>query len=176
MKKEALEVLRNRRSIREYSTEKVKEELLDKVLEMGTYAPTGMGSQNPIIVSIEKEELLKKLDTMSARVMGREGLVNPYYGAPVIILVFAKKDSPYPETDSALIGGNIMNAAYAVGLGTCWINRGKQMFESEEGKKLQKDFGIDDTYGCYCTIALGVPKGNHPEAKARKKDYIRKIK
>lgn len=144
MKKEALEVLKNRRSIRKFQSRQISAEELDTVLEAGTYAPTAGGRQAPVIVAVQDAETVAALDAMNAKVMGNAS-AHPYYGAPTILLVMAPEEDAQGELDCSAIGGNLLNAAYAVGLGSCWIHRSKEMFESEEGKALLKKWGLPET-------------------------------
>ena len=172
MKKEALEVLRNRRAVRSYKKDQVPEDLLKTILEMGTYAPTSGGRQKPYIVAVQDAETVAQLDKMNAKVMGNED-AHPYYGAPTIILILAPKGCPSAQLDCASICVNMLNAAYAVGLSSVWIHRSHEMFESEEGKELLKKWGFEEELEGVCSIALGYGDGPAPEAAERKKDYVR---
>ena len=178
MKKEALEVLKNRRAIRKFKPEQIKDEELDAVLEAGTYAPTGMGLQTPLIVSIQNKEDIATLNKLSAQIMNREGMTTPYYGAPTIIIVFATdraKNEFLGTLDAASVTVNMLNAAYAVGLGSCWIHRAKEIFELDEGKALLKKWGITEPVRGVASIALGYEDMPHPAPKERREGYIKKI-
>ena len=174
MKQEALEVLKNRRSIRKFKAQQITAEELDAVLEAGTYAPTAGGRQAPVMIAVQDAETVAALDAMNAKVMG-DTSAHPYYGAPTVLLVMAPEDDALAELDCALIGGNLLNAAYAVGLGSCWIHRSREMFESAEGKALLKKWNLPETMRSVCSIALGYADCPHPEAAPRKSDYIRKV-
>lgn len=167
---EALEVLRNRRSIRSYKSDPIPEELLCKVLEAGTYAATGMGKQSPIILAVTDKALRDKLSAMNAAVMG--GKNDPFYGAPAVLIVLADKSVGTYLYDGSLVMGNLMNAAYDVGLGTCWIHRAKEMFESEEGKQILKELGVEGDYEGIGNCIIGFPEGDAPVAKPRKENYV----
>ena len=181
--KDALEVLYNRRAIRKFKSEQIKDEDLDAILKAGTFAPTGMGLQSPLIVSIQNPEDVATLNRLSLEIMNanggprREGL--PYYGAPTIILIFyterAKSDY-FGILDSASVCTNMLNAAYALGLGTCWIHRCKEVFELEEGKALLKKWNITEKVVGVASIALGYPDMPNPEPKPRREGYVVKIK
>jgi len=175
MKQEALEVLKNRRSIRKFKADQITKEELHTVLEAGTYAPTAAGTQAPFIVAIQNPETVARIDAMNARVLNAPQMPHPYYGAPTIILVFAPVDGHAPVADASLVAGNMLNAAYAAGLGSCWIHRGKEMFESEEGKALMQSWGLPDHLICVSTIALGYSAGEQPGAAPRKSNYIIEI-
>ena len=167
---EALEVMKNRRSIRSYKDDPIPEELLCKVLEAGTYAATGMGKQSPIILCVTDKALRDRLSAMNAAIMGGKG--DPFYGAPAVLIVLADKSVGTYLYDGSLVMGNLMNAAYDVGLGTCWIHRAKEMFASEEGKQLLKDLGVEGDYEGIGNCIIGFPEGDAPVAKPRKENYV----
>ena len=167
-----LKDLKERRSIRAYRPEQIKEEELQKILEAGTYAPTGMGMQSPKIIVVQDQETRDYLSKLNARVMGDEE-ADPFYGAPTVLVVLASKERPTCVEDGSLVMGNLMNAAYAVGVGSCWIHRAREVFGSEEGKELLKKWGVEGDYIGVGHCILGYPAdGAVPEAKPRKDDYI----
>ena len=170
---ETLKTIKERRSCRNFKPDMVSKELLDKVLEAGTWAPTGIGMQSPIIIAVTNKELRDKLSKMNAEIMGSKA--DPFYGAPVVLVVLADKNKSTHVYDGSLVMGNLMLAAYAVGLGSYWINRAKEMFESAEGKALMKEWGIADTYAGVACCILGYADGPLPEAKPRKNDYIVRV-
>ena len=164
---ETLECIKTRRSIRKYKTDPVPEELLQKVLEAGTWAPTGMGKQAPTIVAITNREQRDRLMKLNARIMGRD--MDPFYGAPAVIVVLVDKAVPTYENDGELVMQNMMLAAHDLGLATCYIWRAKPEFEMDEGKAMLADWGIPegDWEGVgHC--AVGYIDGPAPEAAARK--------
>jgi len=167
--------LKNRRAVRSFKDEAVCRCDLEKIMEAATYAPTGMNRQHPIIVVVENRELIKKLSAMNAAVLpGRGG--DPFYGAPCVAIVFADPTVSHTAVeDGSLVLGNMMNAAYAIGVGSCWIHRAREMFESDEGKALMAQWNIPDTYVGVGNCILGYPAGEHPEAKPRKQDYVRYV-
>ena len=167
---QTLEVLKTRRAIRSYEERIPEKELLDKVLEAGTYAPTGMGAQSPIIVAVTDRQTRDRLAELNAAVMG--GGSDPFYGAPAVLVVLADRSVPTYLYDGSLVMGNLMNAAHAVGLGSCWIHRAKEVFDSEEGKALLKEWGIEGDYEGIGNCIIGYPKGEAPQPKARKTGYV----
>jgi len=181
MKKEAIEVLKNRRSIRKYKSEQISKEELDMVLELGTYAPTSRGLQSPVIVAVQDKETVAQLSKMNAQILSQirsvpiEEINDPYFGAPTIVLVFAPKSSNTEWLDGSAVMTQLCLAAYAVGLGSCWVNRERQMFELPEGRALMEKWGLSDDYMGIGGLSLGYADGNHPEARARKEDYIIKV-
>lgn len=170
MKQEALEVLKTRRSVRKFKREQVKEEDLQAVLEAGIYAPTGKNTQSPIIIAVQDPATIKTLSEMNAKVMGVNS--DPYYGAPTILLILADRSVSTPVQDGCAVMTNLLNAAHAVGLGSCWVNREQQMFDSEEGKALLKAWGVEGDYLGVGGIALGYPAAELPEAAPRKEHYV----
>lgn len=171
---EAMEVLLNRRSIRKYKAEQIKEEELDAVLKAGTFGPTGMGTQAVQLVAVTNPDMVKKLSKMNGDVMN--ATTDPFYGAPCVIVVFADSSkATYIENGSCVLT-NLLNAAYANGLGSCWIHRAYQMFESDEGKALKKEWGVPESYVGVGNCILGYMDGDLPVAKERKENYIIKVK
>ena len=179
MKTEALEVLKNRRAIRKFKPEQIKDEELDLVLESGTYAPTAMGMQSPLIVAVQNPEDVKELNRLSAGIMNRPGVTEPYYGAPTIILIFSTDIARTEELgtlDAAAVCTNMLNAAYAVGLGSVWIHRAHEIFDTIEGKALLNKWGIKEHVRGVASIALGYADMPNPEPKPRREGYIIKVK
>lgn len=159
-----------RRSIRKYKSDMILKETLDTILKAGTYAATGMGKQSPIIIAVTNKELRDKLSAMNAKIMGTDS--DPFYGAPVVLIVLANKERPTYIYDGSLVMGNLMNAAHACGIGSCWIHRAKEEFESEEGKELLKSLGIEGDYEGIGHCVLGYIDGEEPEAAPRKDSYV----
>ena len=174
MKLEALEVLKNRRAIRAYKPEQITDEELNAVLEAGTYAPTGAGTQGVQIVAVQSPEAVAAVDALNARVLNQPN-AHPYYGAPTILLVFETEACFTHELDGAAVCTNMLNAAYAAGLGSCWIHRCKQMFELPEGKALLKQWGLPETLTGVASVALGYAACPQPAAKPRKADYVVRV-
>ena len=166
----ALETLKTRRAIRAYQDKMPAKELIQKVTEAGTYAPTGMGKQAPVIVAITNKEVRDRLSQLNAKVMGRNA--DPFYGAPVVLVVLADKQYPTYLYDGSLVMGNLLNAAHAVGLGSCWIHRAKEVFDSPEGKALLKEWGIEGDYEGIGNCILGYSAQDAPLPKARKATYV----
>lgn len=152
MNNEIINALLTRRSVRSYKPQQVTDDELRTVLETGTYAPTSMGRQDPWIVAVQNAGLRQELTEMNAKVMGVDS--DPYYGAPTIVLVFATKGARNAVQDASLALGNMMNAAHAIGLGSCWINRELEMFDTPPGAQHHAAAwaarGVDL---CGCTLA-----------------------
>lgn len=161
--------LKNRRSIRRYKPEQISREELDTVLSAGICAPTGMNRQSPVIVAVQDSETVKLLSKMNAAVMGTDN--DPFYGAPTVLVVLADANSKHAVQDGSLVMGNLMNAAQAIGLGSCWINRAKEVFDTDEGKALLKKWGIEGEYIGVGNCILGYPDES-PAMKPRKDNYV----
>ena len=147
------ETLLNRRSIRKYKSEQVSTELLDAVLQAGLWAPSGMNKQNTIMVAVRDKETRDLLSRINAEIMDVD--TDPFYGAPCVIVVLADPDMPTWIDDGSLVLGNLMNAAHALGLGSCWINRARQTFDRPEGKALLEKWGLPERYRGVGNCILG---------------------
>ena len=170
---DTLTTLKTRRSCRAYKPDHVEEEKLNAIIEAGTYAATGMGKQSPIILVIKDQETRQKLAKLNAAAMGMD--IDPFYGAPELLVVLANKAIPTYLYDGSLVMGNMMNAAADLGVASCWVHRAKEEFDSEEGKAILKQLGIEGDYEGIGNLILGYaakPAGN---AAPRKADYIYKI-
>lgn len=169
-----IENLKTRRAIRAYKDSLPNEELLAQVIEAGTYAPTGKGMQSPIIIAVTNKQMRDSLSRLNARVMGTDN--DPFYGAPAVLVVLADRSCPTYIYDGALVMGNLMNAAHAVGLGSCWIHRAKEVFDSEEGKALLKSWGIEGDYEGIGNCIIGYPAQELPAPAPRKADYVHYVR
>lgn len=168
---ETLHCIKTRRSCRKYLDQQIREEELQTVLEAATYAPTGHGHQSPKMVVVQDAALLKQLSLLNARIM--ETTRDPFYGAPTAVIVFADATSHTGLQDASLVMGTLMLAAHAAGLGSCWINRAKQMFELEEGMTIKEKWGLGDNYEGLGICILGYEaEGGTVPPKPRKADYI----
>ena len=174
MENEVIKALATRRSIRSYKPEQITDEELKTVLEAGTWAPTARGCQDPWIVAVQKPGLLKRIARMNAEVWGRD--VDPFYGAPTYVLVFGSADWANAVPDGSLVLGNMMLAAHAIGLGSCWINREREMFATDEGKALMRELGLPEGLIGIGALALGYPAAPPKEPKPRKENYFRIVK
>lgn len=171
---ETLKVLKERRSIRKYKAEQIKDSELDLILEAGTWAPTGMGKQSPVMVVVQDQETISYLSDLNAKVMGNPD-AKPFYGAPTVVVVLADGENPNWLQDGSLVMGNLMNAAHSIGVASCWVNRAREVFEMPEGKELLKKWGLAETYRGVGNCILGYADCPAPEPKPRKADYIRKV-
>lgn len=174
MENEMLRLLKTRRSVRKYQARAVEEEKLDAVLEAGTYAPTGMNKQTPVIVAVRTAEDREAVRALSVQARGGAG--DPYYGAPAVLLVLAEASGSNTWVeDGACVLTTMMNACHALGMSSCWIHGEREMFRLPEGKALLRRWGLPETLEGVGSLAVGYGDGPAPEAKPRKDGYIVKV-
>ena len=172
---EILKAMEERRSCRSFLPEQLKEGDLEQILRAGTFAATGMGRQSPKIVVLQNPEDIAALERMNADVMGNpDG--HPFYGAPTVCVVLAEAGAFTNVEDGSLVMGNLMLAAWSLGVGSCWVHRAKEEFASPEGKALLKKWGVEGDYIGVGHCILGYPTGEYRPAKPRKSDYILRVK
>ena len=171
---EVINNMKTRRSIRKYKPDMIPEDVLNRIIEAGTYAATGMGKQSPIIIAVTNKEIRDKFSKINAEIMGVDS--DPFYGAPVVLIVLADKARPTYVYDGSLVMGNLMLAAHAEGIGSCWIHRAKEEFESAEGKAFLKSLGIEGDYEGIGHCVLGYTDGEEPKAMPRKENYVYCVK
>lgn len=169
---ESIKNILNRRSVKSYKNTPVPDELIDEIVKCGTYAPSGMNKQSAIILVIKDKRTRDELSSLNAKIMGVN--IDPFYNAPVILVVLANKDIPTYIYDGSLVMSNMMLAANSLGLGSCWIHRAKEMFETKEGKEILKSLDIEGNYEGIGNCIIGYPE-SIPEPKPRKENYIYKI-
>ena len=171
---EVIKALKERRSCRKYLPQQVTAEHLEAILEAGTYAPTGMNRQAPVIVAIQDPETVKLVSSLNAAVMGADS--DPFYGAPTVLVVLANPEVRTYLHDGALVMGNLMNAAHAVGVDSCYIFRAKEVFETEDGKALLRKWGVPENYVGIgnCILGYGAEGGKRP-VSPRKEGYIIRV-
>lgn len=170
MKSTTIEDLMTRRAIRSYKSEIPSKDIIEEICKVGTFAPTGMNRQSPIIIAVTDKAMRDKLSSLNAAVLNSDS--DPFYGAPVVLVVLADSSVPTWKEDGSLVMGNLMNAAHAKGLGSCWIHRAKEVFETEEGKAILADLGIQGDYVGIGNCILGYVDGDYPTAKDRKDNYV----
>lgn len=174
MTNDVLKTIEQRRSIRSYKAEQIKDEELEAVLRAATFAPTSRGLQSPFIVAVQRKELADELRKMNAEIMGTTS--DPYYGAPTIIVVFVPEDFTNGIYDATCIMENMMIAATSIGLGSCWIHRAHEMFATARGKAIMKEMGLAEGLKAVASLALGYAASGPSPAKERKENYCRIIK
>lgn len=165
MMSDVLEKMQTRRSIRRFKNEMIPKEVIEKIAEAGTFAASGMNLQTPVIVAVTNKEIRDKMSKANAKVMGSEN--DPFYGAPVVLVVLAEKKGTYVY-DGSLVMGNLMLAAHELGIGSCWIHRAKEVFEQEEWKQWLKSLGLEGEYEGIGNCVLGYVDGEYPGVLPRK--------
>ena len=167
---DTLTTLKTRRSCRAYKPDHVEEDKLNTIIEAGTYAATGMGKQSPIILVVKDPEIRAMLTKLNAAAMGMD--IDPFYGAPELLVVLANKAIPTYVYDGSLVMGNMMNAAADLGVASCWVHRAKEEFESKEGKAILKKLGIEGDYEGIGNLILGYASKPAANAAPRKENYV----
>ena len=170
------EAMINRRSVRKYKTDMIPRDIIERIVEAGTYAANGRGHQASIILAVTNKELRDKLSEMNRKIGGWDEGFDPFYGAPVVLVVLAEKDWPTHVYDGSLVMGNLMLAAHDLGIGSCWIHRAKEEFETEWGKNILKSLDITGEYVGIGHCALGYADGETPKAAKRKVNRVFYIK
>ena len=172
----AIENMISRRSIRSFEPDMPDMALIEEVVKAGTYAPTGMNRQSPVIIAVTNKELRDRLSIMNAAIMGKGPDFDPFYGAPVVLIVLADRSAPTYVYDGSLVMGNLMLAANDLGLGSCWIHRAKEEFSTPEGREILASLGIEGDYEGIGHCVIGFAKGERPAEKPRKENYVYYIK
>ena len=174
--KETVADIKNRRSVKEYKKEQISDAELMEVLEAGMNAPSGGNRQSAIFIVVQNREWIDKLCVLNAKIAGAPEGWDVFYGAPTVIVVAASTETADAVKDGSLAIGNMLNAAYALGLGARWINRADGMLEDELGKQLLKEAGYEGDYVGVGNVILGYPAGDFPASIEHKKDYYRIIR
>ena len=168
---DVIKTIKERRSIRSYKNEQIKDAELDTILEAGEYAASGMGSQASVIVSVQDPEDIAIMSGLNAKVMGMD--IDPFYGAPTVVIVFADPEvTATPVEDGSLVIGNMMLAAFSIGVDSCWVHRAMEVFDTEEGRALKAKWGVGDSYIGIGNCILGYRDGELPVAPERKPGRI----
>lgn len=168
---QTIQTILERKSTKKYKSDPVPKEILDEIIKAGTYAATGKNRQAPIILAITNKKVRDELSKLNAKIMGMDESFDPFYNAPVVLVVLAKKDVNTRVYDGSLVMGNLMLAATSLGVGSCWIHRAKEEFELPEGKKILQDLGIEDEYEGVGHCVLGYAEVE-PTAKPRKDNWV----
>ena len=168
---EVLTKLQTRRSIRKFKSDMISKDILDEIITAGTYAASGRNMQSPVIVAVTNQEIRDKLSKANAEVMGNPD-TDPFYGAPVVLIVLANKEYGTYVYDGSLVMGNLMLAAHELGIGSCWIHRAKEIFEQPQWQEWLKSLGVDGEYEGIGNCVLGYVDGEYPVAPLRKENRV----
>ena len=169
---DAMQNLMTRRSVRSFKPDPVPKDLLEQVIRAGVYAPSARNSQSSIILAITAPALMARLSDMNRVIMGKEAGFDPFYGAPAMLLVLGQKDWPHKVYDGSLVMGNLMLAAHTLGLGSCWIHRAREEFETPEGQAILKQLGIEGDWEGIGHCVLGYPAVDLPAPPPRKENRV----
>ncbi len=167
-----IEAMLTRRSVKGYKPDPVAKELIEKIVQAGTFAATGRNLQSPVILAVTNRQVRDELSRLNAQILGSPEGTDPFYGAPVVLVVLAAKERNTRVYDGSLVMGNLMLAAHELGVGSCWIHRAKETFELPEGKALLRRLGVEGEYEGIGNCVLGYPKGELPAAKPRKENWV----
>lgn len=171
---DTLELLKTRRSVKKYQSKKVEHELIEKIVEAGLFAASGKNIQCTKILVVEDEKLVRKLGEMNASILHVD--FDPFYGAPVVIVVFADRNCLTHVEDGSLVMGNLMIEAHSLGVDSCWIHRAKEMFETSLGREIVRKLGIPDEYIGIGNCILGYFDGSYPNTPKRKENRVIYVK
>lgn len=171
-----LNTIKSRRSIRKFKSDVIPEDILNRIIEAGTYAATGMNKQSPIIVAVTNKEIRDKLSQANCKIGGWKEGFDPFYGAPVVLIVLADRNLTNCVYDGSLVMGNLMLAAHELGIGSCWIHRAKEEFEMPEWKQWLKDIGVEGEYIGIGHCVLGYIDGDYPNEPKRKENWVYWVK
>ena len=167
---DTLKTLMERRSVRSYKPDQIPEDVLEQILLAGEYAPSGMGMQSAVMVAVQDPETIRTLSRINAEIMGTDG--DPFYGAPTVVVVLADRRRGTCVEDGSLVMGNLMNAAFSLGVDSCWIHRARETYEAEEGKALLKKWGLSEDYIGIGNCILGYSDQPLPQPKPRKEGFV----
>lgn len=169
---DVFQAILTRRSIKKYKSDPVEKELIEKIVQAGTYAPTGRNLQSPIILAVTNKEIRDELMRINAEILGAPVGTDPFYNAPVVLVVLAEKGRSTHVYDGALVMQNMMLSAHALGLGSCWVHRAKETFERPEGKAILEKLGIQGEYEGIGNCLIGYPDCEYPKARERKENWV----
>ena len=167
---DTLKTLMERRSVRSYKPDQIPEDVLEQILLAGEYAPSGMGMQSAVMVAVQDPETIRTLSRINAEIMGTDG--DPFYGAPTVVVVLADRRRGTCVEDGSLVMGNLLNAAFSLGVDSCWIHRARETYETEEGKALLKKWGLSEDYIGIGNCILGYSDQPLPQPKPRKEGLV----
>lgn len=171
---EVIKAIKSRKSVKKYKSDLVPQEMIDLIAEAGSYAPSGLNKQSPIILEVTDKKTRDRLSKLNAKIAGMPDGFDPFYNAPVVLVVLADKNVPTYVYDGSLVMGNMLLTAHSLGLGGCWIHRAKETFETEEGKSILKELGIEGDYEGIANCIIGYAD-TEPIARPRKEKYVYKI-
>lgn len=165
---EIIRAMKERRSIRKFKPDMPPKEMIDQIIEAGLYAASGRNEQAVITIAVTNKEVRDKLMKDNCKIGGWSESYDPFYGAPVILIVLGRKDRITYVYDGSLVIGNMMLAAHSLGLGSIWIHRAKEEFETEEYQTLLKELGVEGEWEGIGHCAVGYMDCELPAPPDRK--------
>jgi nitroreductase len=165
-----LDIIVSRRSVKKYKSDMPNKDDIEKVIKAGMYAPSGRNKQASIILAITNRKVRDDLSKMLAESRGID--IDPFYGAPVILVVLADKSIPTYIYDGSVVMENMLLEAHSIGLGACWIHHTKEIFNTSYGKELLKKLGIDGDYEGIGSCILGYPDIDLNSPLPRKDKFV----
>lgn len=173
---EIIKAIKERRSVRKYKPDMIPENIIDQIIDAGLYAASGRGKQAPVIIAVTNKKLRDKLAAVNCKIGGWQEGFDPFFGAPVVLIVLADKSAHTYVYDGSLTMGNMMLAAHSLGIGSCWVHRAKEEFEMPEYKDLLKELGFEGEYEGIGHCVLGYPDTAASEAAERKENRVRYVR
>ena len=169
---EVIKAMEERRSVRRFKTDMPEKAAIEQIIEAGLYAANGRGKQAAIVVAVTDKKLRDKISEDNRKIGGWQEGFDPFYGAPVILIVLADKNWPTAVYDGSLVMGNMMLAAHSLGLGSIWIHRAKEEFESDEYRQLLSNLGVEGEWVGIGHCAVGYADGEVPAPAKRRENRV----
>lgn len=166
---EIIKAMEERRSVRKFKPDMPERSDIEQIIEAGLYAANGRGRQTAIVIAVTNKALRDKISEDNRKIGGWADGFDPFYGAPVILIVLAEKHWPTAVHDGSLVLGNLMLAAHSLGLGSIWIHRAREEFETDEYKELLTHLCIEGEWIGIGHCAVGYADGEIP-APAKRRD------
>ena len=174
---EVIKAMLTRRSTKNFKPDMIPESDIDTIIQAGLYAANGRGRQASIVVAISDKKVRDRLSEVNCKIGGWPAGFDPFYGAPVVLVVLDEKSDSTKVYDGSLVMGNMMLAASSLGIGSCWIHRAKETFELPEFKEFLKSIGVREEYEGVGHCVLGYPTSDEKKTPVERKSgrvfYVR---
>ena len=168
---QVLEAIISRRSCKNFKSDPVPREIVEQVVRAGLYAPSG-GNRQPVkIIAVTEKTTRDQLSRLNSK-YDSAGRADPFYGAPVVLAVVVDKSIPTALNDGSLALGNMLLAAHALGIGSCWIHRAREVFEDGEAIALLRSLGLEGDYLGIGHCVLGYPVESAGAPLPRKENRV----
>lgn len=179
-KNTTVETIMNRRSVRSYKAEQIRQEELDEILECGINAPSARNLQPWAIRVIQSEDMINKLNndftnfTQKTSTSASTFDNHVLFGAPTFILIAGDTNNTYAQNDCGMLAQNILLAAESMEIGTCVLGGIVRFINSPQGNDFRDKLDLPDNYQLFIGIVMGY-KNEYPSAKPREKTKIKII-